>query len=128
MKQLSPDRQTGLKDVGQFLSTRERVAIGAEREINDRLKLHFMENHLGETFDAVISGVNNYAFFVELLDLFVSGAVTVAQLTDDYYLFDVKHHRLIGETTAKIFQIGQQVRVIAQSVDRGRNRINFIPA
>jgi ribonuclease R len=87
-----------------------------------------MENHIGETFDAVISGVNNYAFFVELLDLFVSGAVTVAQLTDDYYLFDVKHYRLIGETTAKIYQIGQKVRVTVQSVDKGRNRINFIPA
>ena len=128
IKQFSPDRQTSLKDVGQFLSTRERVAISAEREINDRLKLHFMEHHIGETFDAVISGVNNNAFFVELLDLFVSGAVTVAQLTDDYYLFDVKHYRLIGETTAKIYQIGQKVRVTVQSVDKGRNRINFIPA
>jgi ribonuclease R len=125
-KQSSPDGQ--LKDVGQFLSTRERLAISAEREINDRLKLHFMENRIGDTFDAVISGVNNYAFFVELLDLFVSGAVAVAQLTDDYYLFDIKHHRFIGETTAKIYQIGQQVRVTVQSVDKSRNRINFIPA
>jgi ribonuclease R len=117
-----------LEDIGRFLSTRERVAISAEREIGDRLKLHYMEKHLGETFDAVISGANNYAFFVELLDLFVSGSVAVAQLTDDYYLFDIKHHRFIGETTAKIYQVGQQVRVIAQSVDRSRNRINFVPA
>ena len=125
-KQRSPDGQ--LKDVGRFLSTRERLAISAEREINDRLKLHFMENRIGETFAAVISGVNNYAFFVELLDLFVSGAVAVAQLTDDYYLFDIKNHRFIGETTAKIYQIGQQVRVTVQSVDKSRNRINFIPS
>ena len=104
------------------------MAISAEREISDRLKLHFMENHIGETFDAVISGVNNYAFFVELLELFISGSVAVAQLTDDYYLFDIKHHRFIGETTATIYQVGQQVRVTAQSVDRSRNRINFIPA
>ena len=96
--------------------------------MNDRLKLHFMENRIGETFDAVISGVNNFAFFVELLELFVSGSVAVAQLTDDYYLFDIKHHRLIGETTAKIYQIGQQLRVTVLSVDKSRNRINFIPA
>jgi len=128
-KKKSPqDKQTSLKDVGQFLSTRERVAISAEREMNDRLKLHFMENRIGETFDAVISGVNNYAFFVELLELFVSGSVAVTQLTDDYYLFDIKHHRLMGETTAKIYQVGQQLRVTVQSVDKSRNRINFIPA
>jgi ribonuclease R len=123
-----PDKQTSLKDIGQFLSTRERVAISAEREMNDRLKLHFMENRIGETFDAVISGVNNFAFFVELLELFVSGSVAVSQLTDDYYLFDIKHHRLIGETTAKIYQVGQQLRVTVLSVDKSRNRINFIPA
>jgi ribonuclease R len=123
-----PEKQASLKDVGQFLSTRERVAISAEREMNDRLKLHFMENRIGETFDAVISGVNNFAFFVELLDVFVSGSVAVAQLTDDYYLFDMKHHRLIGETTANIYQIGQQLRVTVHSVDKSRNRINFIPA
>lgn len=131
-----PDRESrptsgtnrNLKDVGLFLSTRERVAISAEREMNDRLKLHFMENHIGETFDAVISGVNNFGFFVELLDLFISGSVAVAQLADDYYLFDAKQHRFIGETTANIYQVGRQLRVIAHSVDKSRNRINFIPA
>jgi ribonuclease R len=127
-KNMLPDKQMSLKDVGQFLSSRERVAISAEREMNDRLKLHFMENRIGETFDAVISGVNNFAFFVELLELFVSGAVAVSQLTDDYYLFDIKHHRLIGETTAKIYQVGQQLRVTVLNVDKSRNRINFVPA
>ena len=127
-KNILPEKQMSLKDVGQFLSTRERVAISAEREMNDRLKLHFMENRIGETFDAVISGVNNFAFFVELLELFVSGAVAVSQLTDDYYLFDIKHHRLIGESTAKIYQVGQQLQVTVLNVDKSRNRINFVPA
>ncbi|MDR3631510.1 MAG: ribonuclease R [Desulfocapsaceae bacterium] len=124
----SAEKQQNLKEVGQFLSARERIAISAEREINDRLKVHFMENRIGETFDAVISGVNNYAFFVELLDLFVNGGVPVAQLTDDYYLFDIKHHRLIGEIKSKVYQVGQLLRVTVQSVDKIRNRINFIPA
>ena len=124
----STEKQKDLKDVGLFLSARERIAISAEREINDRLKVHFMENRIGETFDAVISGVNNYAFFVELLDLFVNGGVPVAQLTDDYYLFDIKHHRLIGEMKSKVYQVGQLLRVTVQSVDKTRNRINFIPA
>ena len=86
-----------------------------------------MEKYIGETFDAVISGVSNYAFFVELLNLFVSGSVSVAQLTDDYYLFDIKHQRLIGEITARTYQIGQQLQVMVHSIDKSRNRINFIP-
>jgi ribonuclease R len=127
-KRPASEKQISLKDIGQFLSGRERTAIDAEREMNDRLKVRFMEKHIDETFDAVISGVSNYAFFVELLDLFVSGSVAVAQLTDDYYLFDIKHQRLIGEITARTYQIGQQLRVKVLSVDKSRNRINFLPA
>jgi ribonuclease R len=122
------EKKRDLTEVGLFLSTRERVAVSAEREMNDRLKVFFMEKHIGETFDAVISGVNAYAFFVELLDLFVNGGVPVSELTDDYYLFDIKHQRFIGEMKSKIYQIGQTLRVTVQSVDKSRNRINFIPA
>jgi len=121
------DKQRSLHDIGQFLSGRERTAIDAEREMNDRLKVRFMEKHIGETFDAVISGVSNFGFFVELLNLFVSGSVAVAQLTDDYYLFDIKHQRLIGEITARTYQIGQQLQVTVHSIDKSRNRINFLP-
>ncbi len=127
-KRSTADKMTNLEDAGRFLSARERTAIDAEREMNDRLKVRYMEKHIGETFEAVISGVGNYAFFVELLDLFISGAVAVDDLTDDYYLFDIKRHRLIGEITARSFQIGQQLRVTVQSVDKSRNRINFLPA
>ncbi len=121
-------KQASLSEAGQYLSTRERIAIDAEREMSDRLKARFMEKHIGETFDAVISGVSNYAFFVELLNLFVSGSVAVAQLTDDYYLFDIKHQQLIGEITARTYQIGQQLQVTVHSIDKSRNRINFLPA
>ncbi len=127
-KRSTLEKHSNLKEIGSYLSGRERTAIDAEREMNDRLKVRFMEKRIGETFDAVISGVGNYAFFVELLDLFIGGAVSVSHLTDDYYLFDVKHHRLIGEITAKIYTIGQPLRVTLHSVDKSRNRINFIPA
>jgi ribonuclease R len=123
----SSGKQVSLSEAGQFLSSRERIAIDAEREMNDRLKTRFMEKHIGETFDAVVSGVSNYAFFVELLNLFVSGSVSVAQLTDDYYLFDIKHQQLIGEITARTYQIGQLLRVTVHSIDKSRNRINFLP-
>lgn len=120
-------KKSGNQEAGIHLSTRERTAIKAERDMNDRLKLHFMKKHIGESFDGVISGVNNFAFFVELLDLFVSGSVALSKLTDDYYIFDAAHHRLVGELSNKIFQIGDIVRVTLVDVDSHRNRINFIP-
>ncbi len=121
-KALSP---ANLKEIGPFLSARERVAVGAEREMNDRLKVRYMQDKIGESFDAVISGVNSFAFFVELLDLFVSGAVAVSELTDDYYNYDSKNHRFLGERTGKIYRIGDLIRVSLLAVDPRKNRINF---
>lgn len=114
-------------DAANHLSARERVAVDAERDITDRLKVNFMKKHIGDSFEGIISGVNNFAFFVELLEQFVSGSVPLAKLTDDYYIFDPIHHRVVGELSHKIFQIGDIVRVTLVDVDSVRNRIHFIP-
>ncbi len=121
-KNLSPEN---LKIIGPFLSTRERVAVSAEREMNDRLKVRYMQDKTGESFDAVISGVNGFAFFVELLELFISGSVAIGELHDDYYIYDAKNHRLMGERNAKMYRIGDLVRVTLLDVDPRKNRINF---
>jgi ribonuclease R len=124
-KNLSPE---SLKEIGPFLSSRERVAVSAEREMNDRLKVRYMQDRIGESFDAVISGVNGFAFFVELLELFVGGSVAISELRDDYYIYDPKHHRLMGERSARMYRLGDLVRVTLLDVDPRRNRINFTPA
>ncbi len=119
--------QTSVKDMGVFLSARERIAITAEREMNDRLKVRFMQNKVGETFEAVISGVTGSAIFVELTDLFVSGGISLTSLKDDYYVFDAKHHRLSGKHSGRSFQIGNLINVILLDVDLRRNRVYFGP-
>ena len=111
-----------------FLSGRERTAVSAEREMNDRLKLLYMEKHCGESFAAIISGVTSSAFFVELLDLFVSGSVAVEQLAGDHYFFDDKQHRLMGEIHRKVYQIGDLINVALVDVDKRKGRINFKPS
>ncbi len=119
------DKRVPLKEAGDYLSQRERTAINAEREINDRLKLLFMEKHIGDTFEAVISGVSDSFLYVELLDLFVNGAVAIEDMEGDHYFYDPSHYRLTGEISRKVFQIGNLVRVSLIEVDRSRKRINF---
>lgn len=116
------------KDMGVFLSARERIAVTAERDMNDRLKVRYMHNKIGETFEAVISGVTASVIFVELTDLFVSGGISLTTLKDDNYIFDAKHHRLKGKHSGRSFQIGELLRVVLLDVDLRRNRIYFGPA
>ena len=120
-------KNLNLQEKGDFLSVRERVAIRAEREMNERLKVRYMKKRIGETFDGIISGVNDFAMFVELRDLGISGSIGVKDLKDDYYLHDEKRYRLIGELSGTIYQMGDSIRVTLLDVDCRRNRINFVP-
>lgn len=116
-----------IKELGGILSDKERIAVKAEREMNDRLKVRFMHNKIGEEFEAIISGVTASTIFVELTDLFVSGGISLSSLKDDYYIFDAKHHRLRGKHSGRTFQMGELLQVVLLDVDLRRNHIHFGP-
>lgn len=107
------------------LSSRERVAMEAEREILDRYRVRFMKDEVGEEFKGIISGVTAFGFFVELDDIFVEGLVRVTSLHDDYYQYHEKKYYLIGERTHKTFRIGDEVSVRVERVDVERRQIDF---
>ena len=107
------------------LSHRERVAMEAEREIQQRYRVRFMREKVGEVFEGVISGVTAFGFFVELKDIFVEGLVRMTSLHDDYYHYHEKRYCLIGERTHKAFRIGDEVRVRVDRVDVERRHIDF---
>lgn len=115
-----------LNEVAAWTSARERVAEEAERETDKTKKVEYMEHHIGEEFDGVISGVSNYGFYVELPNT-VEGMVRVSELDGDYYVYDEEHCQLIGERTRKTFKLGQNIRVHVVSVDRYMKTIDFMP-
>jgi len=113
------------EEAGGFLSKRERVAVEADREMVERLQVHFMADKIDETFEAIISGVTAFGLFVELTEVFVHGAVPITEMRDDYYELEQGRHRLIGQRTKTVFQLGDLVRVRLTSVEIPRRRINF---
>jgi ribonuclease R len=115
-----------LTEAGDFLSEREKNATEAEWEMVDRLKVRFMADKVGEIYHGVIAGVTSFGLFVELLEWFISGAVNMASLDDDHYSFDEKKHRLIGNYTGRVLQLGDLVRVQVASVEVQQRRIDFV--
>ena len=113
------------QEAGSFLSARERVAVAAERDMNDRLTVAYMKDKIGEQFSAVISGLTDNSIFVVLDDLYVSGAVPIHLLTGDHYYFDQKNYRLFGEMTGNTYQIGDQAKVVLVEVDPHMKRLTF---
>lgn len=114
-----------LAEAGQSLSGCELQAVKAEREMVERLAAIFMADKVGEEYDGIIAGVTSFGLFVELFDIFISGGIALKDLEDDYYQYDEKRHRLIGQRGGKKLQIGNLIRVRVINVDIIRRKINF---
>ena len=114
-----------LQEAGEFLSKRERVAVDAEREMLDRLKVRYLEDKIGENFEGIISGISSFGLFIELTRTMISGAVAMADLPRGGYEYLEKRHTLIGRQSGKNYQVGDLVTVHLLSVDKRARRINF---
>jgi ribonuclease R len=114
-----------LEEIAEQTSRRERTAMEAEREIIDLKRLQYMGNHLGEEYEAFITGVTSFGFFVELIDLMVEGLVHISTLDDDEYRLLEKQHTLRGQRSGAAYRIGDRVRVRVDAVNRATRRIEF---
>ena len=116
-----------LQEMALQSSQRERKAVEAEREIMRWLMAQFMADRLGEEYQAFVIGVRRNGFFVELVEHFVEGFVPVETMLDDFYVFNQRHHCLIGENSRKAYRIGDRLKVQVDKVSTHRHLIEFSP-
>lgn len=114
-----------LERMAIHLSERERAAMEAERETEDRIRVLFMRERIGQPYDGIISHITSYGFYVELFDVFVEGLVMLSTLYDDYYAFEETKFRLLGRRTHKQFRIGDHVKVRVETADVEKNLLHF---
>ena len=113
-----------LDEVAKHSSETERRAEEAERETDKLKKAQYMENHIGERFEGIISGVTAWGLFVEL-DNSCEGMVRAASMSDDFYIYDEGNMRLVGERTHKEYTLGQKVLIKVTGADRLTKAIDF---
>ena len=113
-----------MPEIALQTSAREREAIMIEREVDDMKIAEFMEKQIGEEFEGIIGSVTNLGFFVEL-DNTIDGLVHVTDLTDDFYFFDEKNLRYIGQRTGKVFKMSDRVKVRVSSASKKDKSVDF---
>ena len=114
-----------LHDIAEQSSQTERRADDAERELLEWKKLKFMQDRVGEEFDALIVSVTKFGFFVELQELFIEGLVPLATLTGDRYTYRENTKQIIGERTRRTYSLGDRVRVWLDRIDRMQKKLQF---
>jgi ribonuclease R len=106
-------------------SEKARRADEAEREVDERFRAAWMEQHVGSEFDGVVSGVTSFGLFVELKESKVNGLVHITQLPHDYYHFDPVRKSIKGERKGLSFRLGDPLRVLVMRASVEDRRIDF---
>ncbi len=114
-----------LAEAGEHYSQTERCADEASRSVTMWLKCHYMQQHLGEEFDGIISAVTEFGLFVTLKDLYVDGMLHVSQLGDDFFVYDQPSQSLIGQSRGQVFGLGDEVRIKVAGVQLEERKIDF---
>ena len=130
-----PYRRVELEAIASESSENERRADAAERELMDWKTAEFMESRLGEEYDALIISVVKFGFFVELLEVFVEGLVSIERLeevTGQRCIYRERDHAIVTEAhrggrnrEPRIFRLGDRLRVRAERIDPFRHRVEF---
>ncbi len=133
---LGPYRRVELQEIASESSEAERRADSAERELMEWKTAQFMESRLGEEYEALIISVQKFGFFVELVEIFVEGLVSIDRLeefTGQKCMYRERDHTIVtepyrgsrGAGSKKVFRLGDIVQVRAERIDPFRHRVEF---
>ncbi len=114
-----------MSDLGRHCSWAERRAEEAARDVDERLKAQFMQRHIGDIFNGIVTGVTSFGLFVELPEFGVSGLVHVTAMPNDYYNFDPVSHSLTGKRRGIRLRLADRVKVEVAAVNLEERKIDL---
>jgi len=116
--------ENSLVEIAEHSSEMERAAVNAERDVLDMKKAEYMEEHIGEIHEGMITTVTNFGFFVEL-DNMVEGLVHVNNLKGDFYTYVPELLSMIGKSTKKRYRLGDKVTIKVINASKEAGFIDF---
>ena len=115
-----------LEEACRHCSDREQLAVAAERASVKYKQAEWMEQHVGEVFDGIVSGVTEYGLYVQLRDTHCEGLLHMRELgNEDYWTYCEKDYCLVNERTGEKLTLGDQLRVEVLRADALRRQIDF---
>lgn len=110
--------------IAEQSSARELAAVEAEREVDAMKMAEYMEGHIGEEFDGKISGLTNFGMFIEL-DNLIEGLVHISAIGKEYFYYNSDIMAIVGETSNKLYRLGDKVRVKVTGASKQESQIDF---
>jgi ribonuclease R len=106
-------------------SEREKRAAEAERASIKYKQVEFMSMAENKMYEGIITGVTDFGLFIEITETKCEGMVRLADMKDDYYDFDEKNYRIVGQKKKKIYRLGDKVEVRIKKTDVDKRTIDL---
>ena len=113
-----------LPELCEHTSQKERDAIDCERDVDSMKMAEYMESHIGEEYDGVISSIMSFGMFIQL-DNLVEGLVHISEIKGDYYIYNDSTKTLKGQKKGKEYKMGQKVRVVVTNASKENSTVDF---
>lgn len=123
---VEPDEMMKYQRMAEDSSEKEIHAAEAERGSIKYKQVEYMLNHIGEEFDATVSGVSEWGVYVEETETKAEGLVRMRNMTDDMYTLDPKTYSVVGTQTKKKYALGDSVRVKLISADLEKRILDYV--
>jgi ribonuclease R len=114
-------------NLGERCSAAERRADEAVWDVEEQLKVAYMQQHVGQRFEVIVASVAPFGLFVRVPELHVDGLVHVSALPADYYHRDPSGTLLTGERTGREYRLLDRLEVELSKVDVDQRKIDFRP-
>jgi ribonuclease R len=115
-----------LEEACAHSSGREQLATKAERDSIKYMQVKFMEDKIDKGFEGVISGVTDRGMYVEIIENKCEGMVKLSEIKGDYFKYDDQNHRLVGERSKTIYQLGDTVNIRVKKADLIKRQLDFV--
>ena len=109
------------------MSDLERNAEKSSRQVTQQMICHYLKKHVGEQFNAVVTGMADFGLFAEIDNFFVSGLIHVTDLPGDRYFHDKDANILRGRKTGRVYKLGQNIMVTIANVSPEERKITLVP-
>lgn len=119
----------GMREIADHITDTERNSADAERDSKD-VKLYAwltgqLDSGRPEIYDALITDVRNFGFFVDVPGLGMSGAVPLSSIQDDFYNLDPVRNEIVGRHSRRVFKLGDRLKVQIYKLDRFKKQVDF---
>jgi len=119
------NKNQNLESLCLHCSSREEVAVKAERSSIKFMQVKFMSKKINKTFDGVISGINDRGVFVEAVENKCEGFIRIKDIPGDYFNFLENEMLLLGRHTKEEYRLGDKVLIKVEAVNQSKKQIDF---